>query len=71
VGIDDPEWGQRVAAIVEAEPDGRVPSLTELRDLLSETLARHELPRSLTVVRSLPRLTGGKIDRRAAALLAD
>jgi O-succinylbenzoic acid--CoA ligase len=71
VGVADPEWGERVAAVVEPEPGLEPPTLETVRDVLASALERHELPRTLTVVRSLPRLPGGKIDRGAATRLAE
>ena len=61
VGVDDPEWGTRVVAIVVASEPVH---LATLRDELERGgLARAWAPRQVTVVRELPLLTGGKIDR--------
>ena len=85
VGVPHPEWGTEVVAVVETEqnlpfvqaapPDpgstaeskGRF-SLAELRDGLSAELPHYALPRRL-LIRTLPRTSGGKIDRRR--LVAD
>jgi O-succinylbenzoic acid--CoA ligase len=80
VGIDDLEWGKRVVALVEvphiaegeSDPIDDLISLdtAELRDLLRDVLPPYALPRDVVLTRSLPRVAGGKIDRRAAATLA-
>lgn len=75
VGVEDPEWGQRVAALVTLAPkgEGRVdggeglPPL--LRDALRPHLPAHALPRALEVVEELPLLASGKPDRAAARRL--
>ncbi|WP_083966674.1 AMP-binding enzyme [Demequina globuliformis] len=62
VGVPDPEWGERVVAlVVAADP---APSLAHVRDALD--LPRHALPRQVVPVVSLPRTPAGKIDRGAA-----
>ncbi len=64
-GRPDREWGSHVAAwVVPADP-ADPPSLTELRDLAREHLARFKAPRELVLVRSLPRTLSGKPRRSA------
>lgn len=63
VGIPDPEWGQRVVAlVVPADPDDP-PSLAALRDHVGATLGRHAAPRGLHLVDTLPRTSLGKLAR--------
>ncbi|WP_062209680.1 AMP-binding enzyme [Demequina oxidasica] len=71
VGVDDPEWGKRVVAVME-HPDSHtpLPDAQQLRDALREMLPPYALPRDTVLTRSLPRTAGGKIDRSAAAFLA-
>ncbi|GMA36072.1 AMP-binding enzyme [Demequina litorisediminis] len=64
VGLPDPEWGQRLVALV---PEG-ADALDTLRGRLA--LPRYALPRALARVRTLPRTEAGKIDRSAARDLA-
>ncbi len=59
-GIDDPEWGQTVAAAVV----GDVPD-AELRAFVATGLAPHEVPKRWRRLEALPLLPNGKIDRRA------
>jgi O-succinylbenzoic acid--CoA ligase len=64
VGVHDPEWGERVVAVVEAfDPL----TLAGLRDLVEP---RTWAPRQLVLVEQLPRLPNGKPDRVAARRLA-
>jgi O-succinylbenzoic acid--CoA ligase len=62
-GVDDPEWGQRLVAVVAAKIDGTAPSLAELRSWSSERLAAAARPRGIVVVAEVPRLASGKPDR--------
>jgi O-succinylbenzoic acid--CoA ligase len=64
-GIADPEWGQRVVAFVVPANGGHAPTLEELRDHASGTIARFKAPRELRIVEELPRTASGKV-RRAA-----
>ena len=62
VGVDDPEFGQRLAAYV-VKADGARLSATAVRRLVSDTLARHKTPRDVHFVSDLPRTVTGKIRR--------
>jgi o-succinylbenzoate---CoA ligase len=65
VGVPDPEWGQRVVAVVTSE---RAMSLEEARDLVEP---RVWAPRQLVVVEEIPLLPTGKADRLALRELAE
>ena len=64
VGVPHPEWGTEVVAVIT---DGH--ELSDLRAALTGRLPTYALPRRLVVRNSLPRTSGGKIDRRQ--LIAD
>lgn len=73
VGMPDPEWGQRVVAVVAplgAEGAEGAPGLGELREALADRLQPAKRPRELVVVRALPRRPNGKVDREALRQLA-
>jgi O-succinylbenzoic acid--CoA ligase len=64
IALPDPEWGSRVVAVVEiAVPDARL-DVTEVRDYVSAEHPRTWAPRDVMVVRSLPMLASGKVDRQ-------
>lgn len=71
-GVDDPSWGQVVAAAA-VPAAGAALDAAALRGALARRLAPFKLPRLLAVVGELPRLPGGKPDRRGApaALASD
>jgi malonyl-CoA/methylmalonyl-CoA synthetase len=60
VGIDDPEWGQRVCVAIEMRP-GRTLTLAELREWAKSRMAPSKIPRTLVCVSELPRNAMGKI----------
>ncbi len=59
----DPEWGERVVAWVVPSEGG--PSLDELRQMVTESMAPWAAPKELVLVDDLPRTAAGKIRRRA------
>ena len=66
VGRPDPEWGQRVVAVVVPAAGGS-PTLDALRSLVRDHLPMACAPRELVLVDSLPRTGIGKIRRGALA----
>ncbi len=67
VGVPDGEWGSQVVAVVVLRA---ALTLSEVRDVVGAAVSRVAAPRSLVVVEALPLVTGGKVDRSAARLLA-
>jgi O-succinylbenzoic acid--CoA ligase len=65
VGRADPEWGERVAAVVVPTDPAAPPSLEELRALVKSRLPGYAAPRSLEVLDALPLLPNGKPDLAA------
>jgi fatty-acyl-CoA synthase len=63
VGVDDPEFGQRLAAYVVAAPGSRLEA-ADVRRLVGAGLARHKVPRDVMFVDELPRTASGKVLRR-------
>lgn len=60
-GLPDEEWGQRVAAVIEAGP---TLDIDELQTYCRNELAAFELPREWRIVERLPRTASGKLQRR-------
>ena len=67
VGLADPEWGERVAAVVELATGAL--SLAELQQWAKEHLAPYKVPRALQVVKALPRNAMGKVVKPEVAAL--
>ena len=65
VGRPDPEWGQRVTALVVPVDRAHPPTLDELRRVAKRDLPAYCAPRELVLVRELPRTGLGKLVRRA------
>ena len=67
VGLDDPEWGERVAALVVADDSGSADPVgsDELRGFCRERLAGFETPKTIRVADALPRTASGTVDREA------
>lgn len=65
VGLPDPEWGQRVVAVLV--PAGTPLPLEDVRSALVPHLPRHAVPRQVAWRDAIPLLESGKPDRRAAA----
>jgi O-succinylbenzoic acid--CoA ligase len=65
VGVPDPEWGNRVVAVVQGSL-----TLDEARDWVGARHVRAWAPRDLVVVPAMPMLANGKVDRLAVRGLA-
>ena len=64
VGRPDPEWGQRVTAVVVPADPTHPPTLAEIREWVSAHLPRYAAPRELDLRAELPLLPSGKPDVR-------
>ncbi|HZZ53232.1 MAG TPA: AMP-binding protein [Trebonia sp.] len=62
VGRADPEWGQRVTAVVVPADPADPPSLELLRTHVSERLPRYACPSEVVLTRAIPLLASGKPD---------
>lgn len=65
VGQPDPEWGQRVTAVVVPADPAAPPSLGVLRELVRERITSYAAPRALVLVPAIPLLPSGKPDLAA------
>jgi acyl-CoA synthetase (AMP-forming)/AMP-acid ligase II len=59
VGAPDPQWGERVCAVVAGDPDLQ---LSEVQEHCRAHLAGYKIPRALEVVDDVPRGPAGKPD---------
>jgi O-succinylbenzoic acid--CoA ligase len=69
-GLDDPEWGQLVAAALVVD-EGTVLSLDALRAHVACSLAVFKRPRAVALLPRLPVSAAGKVDRAATARAAE
>jgi fatty-acyl-CoA synthase len=65
-GVPDPDFGQRLAAMVVLKPGGTATE-DELQNYVRGQLARYKIPREIAFVDRLPRTSTGKIQRRKLA----
>jgi acyl-CoA synthetase (AMP-forming)/AMP-acid ligase II len=63
VGVPDPEWGEIGVALV-VPTVGRTLPEGELKAFCRARLANHKIPKRFVLLRELPRLASGKVDRR-------
>jgi O-succinylbenzoic acid--CoA ligase len=63
VGRPDPEWGERVVAVVVPHDAARPPTLDALRAAVKEQLGAWAAPKELELVTALPRTALGKVAR--------
>jgi len=65
VGRPDPEWGQRVVAVIVPAKAAAPPTLDALRSHVRATLPAYAAPTALVLTDALPRTTSGKVRRGA------
>jgi bile acid-coenzyme A ligase len=63
VGLTDPEWGQRVHAVIQPTDPSEPPSPDQLREHCRARLAPYKVPKSYEVVSQIPRSDAGKVRR--------
>ena len=63
VGRPDPDWGQRVVALVVPVDPAAPPALDDVREAVRRELPAYAAPRELRLVRGLPRTASGKVAR--------
>ena len=62
VGLPDPRWGERVAAVVQPVAGSEAPTLAALDAHCRSVLAGYKVPRTLRVVEEVRRNAAGKAD---------
>lgn len=68
VGIDDREWGQRVAVAVIPK-EGEIVDFSELRHWSAERMSRQKIPTRMLLVEELPRNSMGKVVKQRVSEL--
>ena len=63
VGIKDPEWGERVSAVLVLKKGAKLP-LASLRSWAKERLAAYKIPNQIKTIDEIPRNALGKISRK-------
>ena len=66
IGVDDDDFGQRLAAFVVLRPGHQV-TPDDLKTHVKDRLAGYKVPRDMTVLDELPRNATGKVVKRALA----
>ncbi len=64
IGVDDEDFGKRLAAFVVLKP-GESLTEDEVKELVKRNLARYKIPRDVSFVSELPRTPTGKVLKRA------
>jgi o-succinylbenzoate---CoA ligase len=65
IGEPDPEWGERVTAIVVPDDPAAPPALAALRAAVTQRMPHFAAPRALVLVAEVPLLASGKPDLAA------
>jgi len=68
VGVEDPEWGERICVAVERRGEADL-TLAALQAWSKERLAPYKIPRALRSVPALPRNAMGKVTKAEVAKL--
>lgn len=63
IGLPDPKWGEAGVACVVLKPD-QTTTEDELLKFMTERLAKYKVPKSVTILESLPISAAGKILKR-------
>jgi acyl-CoA synthetase (AMP-forming)/AMP-acid ligase II len=64
LGVDDEQYGQRLAAFVVLTPGASDVTVESLKQHVRDNLANYKVPREIVVLDELPRSSTGKIARR-------
>jgi bile acid-coenzyme A ligase len=65
IGLPDPEWGQRVHAIIAPTAADAPPSEHDVIAYAKQRLAAYKVPKSVEIVPEIPRTAATKVSRSA------
>jgi bile acid-coenzyme A ligase len=65
IGLRDPEWGRRVHAVIEPRDHDAPPSAADVVSFAKQRLAAYKVPKSVEIVREMPRSAATKVNRSA------
>jgi bile acid-coenzyme A ligase len=65
IGLQDPEWGRRVHALIAPKDRADPPTFEEIRSYAKGRLAAYKVPKSIETVEMIPRSEASKINRRS------
>lgn len=65
VGLPDPEWGQRVHAIVAPQDPAAPPAAADVIGYAKQRLAAYKVPKTVEIVAEIPRTAATKVNRSA------
>ena len=68
VGLDDPEWGERVAVLLVTSESA---TAGDLGAAVEDQLASYEIPKTIGFASAIPRTQSGTVDRDAVRSLLD
>ncbi len=71
VGVPDPRFGERVAAVLQPRAGSALSSFEALQSHCRRHLAGHKVPRQMAVVEEVPRSPSGKADYQWAKQVAE
>ncbi|XP_059055837.1 malonate--CoA ligase ACSF3, mitochondrial [Achroia grisella] len=63
LGVEDEDYGEIVAAVVVLKENTQI-TLKELKDETGKKLAPYQLPRTLLIIKQMPRNAMGKLDKK-------
>jgi fatty-acyl-CoA synthase len=63
IGVDDPDFGQRLKAFV-VRSDGAKVTESDVKSHVKKNLARYKVPRDVEFIDELPRNSTGKVLKR-------
>lgn len=70
VGVPDERWGQRVAAVIQANEGAQAPTLESIQDDCRQRISGYKVPREIHIVDEIMRSPSGKPDYRWASEVA-